>query len=119
MFTLHLLGYGYGVRVDRAAAQFPLRWRSVRSLPRIGSRLLTAKRARRRGSAKGQQGRQRADSAHSSRQRSERHSGWWAEAAHLFRPHLSHTSRRKMLSSGRHRAGWRRTVVQDTLNLIP
>eukprot|EP00966_Prymnesium_polylepis_P076975 1783658-Prymnesium_polylepis.1 len=37
----------------------------------------------------GQQGRQWADRAHSSRQRLGMHSGRWADAAHLFRPNLA------------------------------
>ena len=53
--------------------------------------------------AVGQQGRQWADSGHSSRQRSGMHSGRWAEAAHLFRPNLAPNW--KMLPSRRHRAG--------------
>jgi len=61
----------------------------------------TAKRQRCRGSA--EQGRQWADRAQSSRQRSGMHSGRWAEAAHLFQPNLAPNL--KMLSSGRHRAG--------------
>eukprot|EP00966_Prymnesium_polylepis_P319235 7373447-Prymnesium_polylepis.1 len=50
-----------------------------------------------------EQGRQWADRAQSSRQRSGLHSGRWVEAAHLFRPKLAPNL--KMLSSARHRAG--------------
>eukprot|EP00966_Prymnesium_polylepis_P042015 975675-Prymnesium_polylepis.1 len=50
-----------------------------------------------------EQGRQWADRAHSSWQRSGMHSGRWAEAAHLFRPKLAPNW--KMLRSRRRRAG--------------
>jgi hypothetical protein len=60
-------------------------------LPRIGSRLKLRpislpKSGMHRVS---QQGREWADRAHTTRQRSEMHSGRWAKAAHLFRPNLA------------------------------
>ena len=67
--------------------------------------------------AEGQQGRQWADSAHSSRQRSGMHSGRWAEAAHLFRPNLAPNW--KMLPSRRRRAGAFDVGVRDTARGFP
>ena len=65
-------------------------WWSASCLPMIGSRLkLRPISLRNDSDAEGQQGRQWADRAQSSRQRSGMHSGRWAEAAHLFRPNFA------------------------------